>query len=176
MKKLLPLIVFSILVWVGYTNAQQKWEGPVSLNLKITNVDSEGNDQLLVPATQHIDGTIRMYSDNPPVLATSPKGYYIEFWDAEDSSNPIIGIDQIAVISTDYEKVGKTEKYKLVGTGNGSLVILGDIVYVDATGTIQKIKNTDTVMKITISGKIGGGSNGIGLSSASFNSKLSPVP
>ena len=176
MKKLLPLIVFSILVWVGYANAQEIWEGPISLTLKITNVLPEGDDLLFEPETQHVVGTIRMYFDIPPVLAKGPGGHYIEFWDAEDSSNPIIGIDQIAAISTDYEKVGKSEKYRLVGTGNGSLLVLGDIVYVDATGTFQKIKNTDTVIKITISGKIGGGSNGIGLASASFKSTLYLVP
>ncbi len=200
MKKLLPLMFFSILVLVGYAHGQfapealritkeelkemlgnsngyETFTGNVSFNIKVTElyVDSSDNEKFHkypIP----FDGKIYLFvpKDGPPVQ--NGNGYYIEFRD--EGNQVIVGIKEITAISTDYVKLGKSNKFLLVGTGDfyHPQTFLKGIAYIDANGTLKE-DSMGELSSISISGKIGGGMNAEALSdpmtfSASFKSSI----
>ena len=200
MKKLLPLMFFSILVLVGYAHGQfapeapritkeelkemlgnsngyETFTGNVSFNIKVTElyVDSSDNEKFHKDPI-HFNGKIYLFvsKDGPPVQNESH--YYIEFRD--EGNQVIVGIKEIIAISTDYVKLGKSNKFLLVGTGDfyHQQTFLKGIAYIDANGTLKE-DGMGELSSISISGKIGGGINAEALSdpmtfSASFKSSL----
>jgi hypothetical protein len=180
MKKVLPLILFSILVLVGYANGQNEpvtWVGDVSFSVKVNGVGegSKGNEKF-EKDTYPFDGKCYIFvGDEGPI---KKENYYIEIRD--DDENIVMGIKELAAIGTDYVKLGKSNKFKLVGTGDFFDPETGSpgIAYMDSKGTLKEDKTTGDMTSISISGKLGGGCNSDDINytfSASFKSELVPL-
>lgn len=187
MKKALPLILFSILAFIGYAsyaNAQPNkvFTGNVSFNIKKNTVvqDNSGNEKIKTES-KPFDGKIYFYvGENGP--EPNEAGNYIEFRD--ESDNVVIGIKDIAAISNNIIK-SKADKGILVGTGifsppNFPNQIIDAPVYMDTSGTTKKDSNGE-VTSISMNGKLGGGVRGNpddddAVFSANFKSTLTPLP
>jgi hypothetical protein len=107
------------------------------------------------------------------VLVPNGEGCYIKF-SGDDGTT--ICIKQIASISTEVPK-SKTGQALWIGTGDMTISLEGSpltgIVYLDAKGTLKKA-SSGSVISISLSGKIRGGSHGSYVSGGSFKTTLTP--
>jgi len=176
MKKLLPLILFSILILGGFVNANayDTWMGNVSFNVKVTGIYEDSGEEKFENITDSLNGKLCFFVDEEPVK--NEKGNYIEFRD--EVGTVIIGIKELGAIATDYAKLGKSDKFLLVGTGvftDPEDHDLQGIAYIDSKGTLAESKITGDTTSISVSGKIGGVLNSLDKNytfSASFKSVL----
>jgi hypothetical protein len=164
MKKLLPLILFFILILTDYANGQVTWVGDVSFNVEVTGLydDSSGNEKF-DKVTDGVNGKIYIIiEDGVPIKNPDNNNYYIEIRD--EGGNTVIGIKEFVAIATRYVKLGKSDQFMLVGTGDlfDPITRLPGIAYIDSTGTLKEDK-LGNMTSISISGKIGGGLNSEGL-------------
>jgi len=77
MKKLLPLILFFILILTGYANGQVTWVGDVSFNVKVTGLydDSSGNEKF-DKVTDGVNGKIYIIIGEDGVPIINPANNY----------------------------------------------------------------------------------------------------
>ncbi len=150
------------------------WSGAVSFSNKVTSLSgTESEDRKFQSSTSTLTGTVEVYIRGN-AWAANGEGCYMKFTGDDGST---FCIKQIASLATDVAK-NKTDQFLLTGTGEITLPIGGTpqsgIIYLDAKGTLKK-SGTGEVTSVSLSGKIGGGSDGLFIMGASLKATLTKV-
>jgi hypothetical protein len=154
--------------------AGQKWSGPVSFSLKVTDLyeDTSGNVSFR-NRTDIFTGTIVLYMEEEG-LVPDEEGCYFSL--ISDDGNSAHCFWDIASIFTTLIKVGAADTFYLKGTGGFYMTNEGEeidgIAYLDVSkGTLKKDK-TGEVTSIIVSGTIAGGCESALVFSGKFTATL----
>jgi len=148
------------------------WTGGISFPLKLTVPvqDASGNTKFKT-STEAFAGTFKLHTGGDS-LQPDDDGCYTLL--ASNDGKTSVCFKQVAFIATEVSK-GKTDQLLLIGTGDmfktmNAIPYEGNC-YLDSKGTLKK-DSSGKVTSISLSGKIGGGSNGSYLSGGSFKTTL----
>ncbi|RPJ11913.1 MAG: hypothetical protein EHM36_00505 [Deltaproteobacteria bacterium] len=158
--------------------AHEKWSGAVDVSLKFSVYvqDSSGNEKFgskTVPFT----GTIEIYWVNEERnLTRNEEGCYIYF----EGSNPYgpasFCITQKASMLTDNVNATASDTAYLKGNGTLTARFEGEDlegpIFIDVTGATFKKDKTGALASITVSAKVGGGTDDFAVFSGSFKTTL----
>jgi hypothetical protein len=161
-------------VLIHYLVPPTVWSGEATISVKMTSMseDTSGNTKLQNMNTT-LTGIVRLYTGDNGLVANG-QGCYLNFLGDDGST---ICINEIATVSTVSAK-SKTAQALLVGTGSMSIKTegtpLSGIVYLDSKGTL-KMNSSGQITSISLSGKIGGGSNGSSILAGNVKTTLIAV-
>ena len=151
---------FTNLIQDALSGPATTWSGDVSISFQLTSEsqDASGNTKF-TKSNSTFSGSLEIYISN---MGPQPnaEGCYARF---SDNGGSKICIDQIVELSTEAQK-SKTDQLIFTGTGTMTMMFGGSlslgIAYLDSKGTFKK-DTSGEITSISLSGKIGGGTNGI---------------
>jgi hypothetical protein len=152
----------------------QKWSGSASISLKFTDIyeDAAGNEKFEsenVPRT----GILEIYLGEDDLVANE-QGCYIYFISEDEQTS--FCITQKASISTDYVKITTSDTAYLKGLGTLSTIWNGEKwtgpFFLDLTKATLKKDKLGELVSISVSGKFGGGFDGVAIFSGSLKATL----
>jgi hypothetical protein len=152
-------------------NSFQKWSGTASISLKFTDIyeDAAGNEKF---ESENLTdtGTLETYLREED-LVPNEDGCYIYF--ISDDEETTFCITQKASISTDYVKITTSDIVYLKGLGTIWDKEKGTgPLFLDLTKATLKKNKLGELVSISVSGKFGGGFDGVAVFSGSLNATL----